>query len=133
MLKRLQHLADSIGAEFKATQSLYILVIRRADEILFEIVVPNDVLEWFTEAKVNGEVVWSDWADYYDESRASLCDDMCRDIVCFARIVAKAPIRLNITESKKLISVKQVERRLLELFINNQWSEISIANLPPAS
>ncbi len=129
MLKRLQHLGDSIGAEFKATQSSYILVIRRADEFLFEIVVPNEVLEWYTEAKINGEVVWSDWADYYDESRASLRDDMCRDIECFARIVAMAPIMFHISVNKKLMSVKQVENKLLELYINNQWSDISIASL----
>ena len=45
------------------------------------------------------------------------------------RIVAMAPIRFHISVNKKLMSVKQVENKLLELYINNQWSEVSIANL----
>lgn len=133
MLSRLQDLANSISAELSATHSSITLSIKRVDGISFEFIVPTEVLEWFMEASINGEKVWSDWADYYStqgESEASLRAEMYEDIENFSKTVAAAPIRSTTSIRKTLLGFKKSQIRKLEWFVDDQWSEVSLLNLP---
>lgn len=116
-------LAYSINAVLTESEGCFVLLLERGDGIEFEITVPKDVLEWFADAKINNEPVWSDWADYYPmdgETPEALAADMRDDIEGFVRAIAVAPMRVS--QHKKLWRT----RNRLEWLIDGNWAKLSL-------
>ncbi len=76
------------GLEITDKEQSWELRIRKPDDLVFEISVPREVLEWFVTASraSTKQEVWSDWMDYYDVHRhtqAELRSEMGRDVERF--------------------------------------------------
>jgi hypothetical protein len=83
------------------------LAITKGRDLVCEVIVPHDVLEWHASVKHRREKkdVWSDWMDYSgynDNPREKLETEMARDILAFIN-------RVSIT--KQLLPLKIYERQ----------------------
>ena len=101
------------------------VAITRSPNLLFEVVIPHAVLEWFVTAKntASGKEIWSDWVDYYHTSRDKSDDlqsQMRDDIERFIEHLLTSELR--IVESRKFFA----ERQKIEWNPNGRWEKLSL-------
>jgi hypothetical protein len=97
MKTMLVRLCDATGLELVEQARSSILRIRRPPDLVFDVTVPHDVLEWFVDARDNSGSIWSEWADYYPtdgETRGQLLVDMASDIERFVTVLMNSEVRV---------------------------------------
>ena len=86
----------------------WLIVITKGRDLICEVTVPFDVLEWFACVKERGKEkeVWSDWIDYsgyYERSRDELEAEMAADILAFVDRVSISepllPLRIYVEQA----------------------------------
>lgn len=98
---------------------------QKADGLLFEIVVPHGVLEWFVTARTvkDGREVWSDWIDYYSlaaETQQELRSEMEKDVERFIdRLLAS---KVRVVEAKTFLG----QRHRVEWKTGENWKMLSL-------
>ena len=95
LIDRLRGLGDTDLVEAKES---WLIVITKSRDLICEITVPHDILEWSACVRQRGQEkeVWSDWMDYsgYDErTNEELEAEMADDILTFVdRISVSEPL-----------------------------------------
>ena len=77
----------------------WLVIITKGRDLICEVTVPQDVLEWFATVKHRRDKIelWSDWMDYssYDDRpREELEAEMAGDILAFINRVSTAELLL---------------------------------------
>ena len=99
--------------------------ILRPPGLVFEIMIPFTVLEWFVTAKdpAGGNEIWNDWMDYYplnNESKDTLQSQMEEDIQIFVEHLFTCELR--VIESKGFFA----RRHRIEWKSKAGWEKISL-------
>ena len=84
--------------ELRELPEAWTLIIRKEMGIVFEVLVPQHVLEWHASARVNAREVRADWCDYYPmdgESREKLLQWMRADVESFVQRAATSAARVS--------------------------------------
>lgn len=99
--------------------------ILTSDDLVFEIIVPHEVLEWFVTARrvSTKQDVWSDWMDYYEitgKTEAVMRSEMERDIDQFTDRLLASTFRL--VKSRSFLN----RRQRLEWRTGGDWERVSL-------
>jgi len=122
MKTMLARLRDENGVELVEKAEGSILRISKPAEIVFDVTIPDAVLEWFVDVRDSSGSVWSEWADYYPinkETKDQLLLNMESDIERFVTVLLKSEVRVLYNPAK---AGKEVE-----LAIRGSWRRAELS------
>lgn len=100
------------------------LSISKPADLIFEVIVPHDVLEWFVTVRREGAELWSDWMDYYAidaHPSKDLDSAMANDIEYFVKTLASRTVR--VVESRSFLS----KRNNIQWLSEGTWRKMSLS------
>ncbi len=97
--------------------------ISKQSDLVVEVTVPHDVLEWFVTVRRDGTELWSDWMDYYaiDEHSKDLHLARATDVEQFVQKISETTVRA--VESRSLFS----KRPTIQWLAAGTWTRISLS------
>jgi hypothetical protein len=112
-MNHIHQLIDSLGKRSDVVvveqEQSWLIVITTGRDLLCEVTIPCDVLEWFASVKrrQNKREVWSDWMDYagYDDRpkeklEAEMADDILRFVDRVSASELGLPLRIHEARSR---------------------------------
>jgi hypothetical protein len=131
MRELINRIAQASNARVEAGASSWTVRVPKRSDLVFEVVVPHDVLEWFISIRdPAGRELWSDWMDYAGyipsavEDRSALALEMERDIEWFVSTpIAAEDVR--ITRGRLMLVWR---RSGAEWCIDGRWQPVSMTD-----
>jgi hypothetical protein len=75
-----------------------VIKVPKQHDLIFEVTIPDDVLEWFVVAFSGASVVWEDWCDYYPlekDVEERLAAEMRTDVERFVAALVEGEFRVD--------------------------------------
>lgn len=114
-------LCKKFGLEVMEKKEISELHIRRG-EVVFEILIPHDGLEWYVAAKDNTseKEIWSDWMEHYGGTPSELEYEMEAAITRFVERLLKSEVRM-------VKAWRFFRRRLVpEWYSDGHWERLTL-------
>ncbi|MEM9403486.1 MAG: hypothetical protein AAGA44_13490 [Pseudomonadota bacterium] len=94
------------------------------DSVSVDVIVPDNVLEWFVRVHQTGKLVAQDWCDYcgYDQTPiAESSRDMANDVDQFLKLVVESELRIKQREKTWILGRT---KPVLQALYGGSWRQV---------